>query len=48
MKGAAATGAAAASAGAGAILSIIVAGCELIAKVVYRLLGPNPKIGQLG
>lgn len=37
LKGAAATGAAAASAGAGAILSIIVAGCELIAKVVYRL-----------
>ena len=37
LKGAATVGATAASAGAGAILSIIVAGCELIAKVVYRL-----------
>jgi len=37
LRGAAATGANAASAGAGAILSMVVAGCELIAKFVYRL-----------
>jgi len=37
LKGAATVGATAASAGAGAILSVVVAGCELIAKVVYRI-----------
>ena len=37
LKGAVTTGVNAAGAGAGAILSMVVSGCELIAKVVYRL-----------